>query len=594
MSNPNYPPEIQAEAALINFTVTEVGLSDQLLALVVSKERPDLARTKINLIKEQNEFKITLRDLETNLLDRLTNAKGNLLENIELIENLEESKRLSVEIGEKVAIAKVTEKDITDASEMYRPSAVRGALIFFLMNELYKMSSFYMYSLESYVNVINIAIDSTKLEAPEAAAIDATNPSQVMKAETTTLGDSTVKNTPRIEKQDTEKKTLENESSVIKEKSTTKNESSADNVDGDMEASDVKVDEPAPDKDIAKEELENVKILTPRSLKKRVKDITDSITYTAFQSVRRGLFEDHKLIFATLLTFRILIEQKILTQAEVDHLIVSKQLPQKIMFPESESLRSYITEQMYRECKSLESMSSAFDGLTDSLLKDNLQWKKWMQEEKAEEVELPKDYKEMKLFHKLMLIKILRPDRVSYTLKLFVIEKMGRKFIDQPPFDIFRAFKETSNLIPIFFVLFPGVDPTPDVERIGKSLDITAANGKFLNISMGQGQEDKAIEELKKACKEGTWIFLQNVHLMQNWLKTFEQKLEEFSTGSHPNFRCFISSEPPPKLLPTMNIIPEAILQRCIKVSNESPSDLMSNMLRAYSKFSDERINNAP
>jgi dynein heavy chain len=43
-----------------------------------------------------------------------------------------------------------------------------------------------------------------------------------------------------------------------------------------------------------------------------------------------------------------------------------------------------------------------------------------------------------------------------------------------------------------------------------------------------------------------------------------------------------------------MSIIPEAILQRCIKVSNESPSDLMSNMLRAYSKFSDERINNAP
>jgi dynein heavy chain, axonemal len=52
MSNPNYPPEIQAEAALINFTVTEIGLSDQLLALVVYRERPDLARTKNSLIKE--------------------------------------------------------------------------------------------------------------------------------------------------------------------------------------------------------------------------------------------------------------------------------------------------------------------------------------------------------------------------------------------------------------------------------------------------------------------------------------------------------------------------------------------------------------
>lgn len=28
LSNPHYPPEIQAECALINFTVTEAGLED--------------------------------------------------------------------------------------------------------------------------------------------------------------------------------------------------------------------------------------------------------------------------------------------------------------------------------------------------------------------------------------------------------------------------------------------------------------------------------------------------------------------------------------------------------------------------------------
>lgn len=43
LSNPHYPPEIQAECTLINFTVTESGLEDQLLTLVVKMERPDLA-----------------------------------------------------------------------------------------------------------------------------------------------------------------------------------------------------------------------------------------------------------------------------------------------------------------------------------------------------------------------------------------------------------------------------------------------------------------------------------------------------------------------------------------------------------------------
>lgn len=44
LQSPHYPPEIQAECTLINFTVTESGLEDQLLALVVKKERPDLAQ----------------------------------------------------------------------------------------------------------------------------------------------------------------------------------------------------------------------------------------------------------------------------------------------------------------------------------------------------------------------------------------------------------------------------------------------------------------------------------------------------------------------------------------------------------------------
>ena len=34
-----------------------------------------------------------------------------------------------------------------------------------------------------------------------------------------------------------------------------------------------------------------------------------------------------------------------------------------------------------------------------------------------------------------------------------------------------ETFKDTSSTTPIFFVLFPGVDPTKDVEDIGKSLN---------------------------------------------------------------------------------------------------------------------------
>ncbi len=51
LANPHYKPEMQAQATLINFTVTRDGLEEQLLAEVVAKERPDLERTKVNEIK---------------------------------------------------------------------------------------------------------------------------------------------------------------------------------------------------------------------------------------------------------------------------------------------------------------------------------------------------------------------------------------------------------------------------------------------------------------------------------------------------------------------------------------------------------------
>lgn len=159
LSNPHYPPEIQAECTLINFTVTEDGLEDQLLALVVKKERPDLAKASEELIQQQNEFKIKLKTLEKDLLHKLTTAEGDILENIELIENLEYSKKLSIEINEKVAVAKETEVMIKEASEYYRPAASRGALVFFLMNDLAKMHSFYKFSLDSFIIVIKRAID---------------------------------------------------------------------------------------------------------------------------------------------------------------------------------------------------------------------------------------------------------------------------------------------------------------------------------------------------------------------------------------------------------------------------------------------------
>lgn len=117
LSNPKYPPEIQAECTLINFSVTEEGLEDQLLSYIIRLEREDLANTKDDLVKKSREYNIQLSNLENDLLSQLKSATGDILANITLVDNLEKSKVISDDIKVKVAEGQKTDEYINTFSE---------------------------------------------------------------------------------------------------------------------------------------------------------------------------------------------------------------------------------------------------------------------------------------------------------------------------------------------------------------------------------------------------------------------------------------------------------------------------------------------
>jgi len=50
LRNPHYLPEIVVKVTLLNFMITPVGLDDQLLGIVVAKEKPELEAEKNQLI----------------------------------------------------------------------------------------------------------------------------------------------------------------------------------------------------------------------------------------------------------------------------------------------------------------------------------------------------------------------------------------------------------------------------------------------------------------------------------------------------------------------------------------------------------------
>ncbi|CAH0400414.1 unnamed protein product [Chilo suppressalis] len=158
LANPHYQPEMQAQCTLINFTVTRDGLEEQLLGEVVKSERPDLESLRAGLTKQQNDFKITLKTLEDDLLKRLSSAGPDILSDSALVINLETTKKTAADIEIKVEEGKITAVKIDEARERYRRAATRASLLYFILNDIYRINPMYQFSLKAYSVVFKEAL----------------------------------------------------------------------------------------------------------------------------------------------------------------------------------------------------------------------------------------------------------------------------------------------------------------------------------------------------------------------------------------------------------------------------------------------------
>ncbi len=168
----------------------------------------------------------------------------------------------------------------------------------------------------------------------------------------------------------------------------------------------------------------------------------------------------------------------------------------------------------------------------------------------------------------------------------FVTNMLGAKYVTSQPYDLERSFQDASPGTPIFVFLSPGVDVAGSVEALGKKLGFTLDNGKYASVSLGQGQEPIAMDKLSAAHKNGGWVLLQNIHLTIDWTTNqLDKKVDKLVEGAHPDFRLFLSAEPPPAL---ERGLPISLLQNSIKLTNEPPEGLKANLRRAWNNFNEE------
>ena len=130
---PPLTPELCARVAVVDFTVTQTGLEDQLLDRLVRAERADLQERRSALVAESAAARARVASLEADLLTRLSSAQGNLIDDADLVAVLAVTKREAAAAVDRLAAAADTRATLRAAADEFRPAAARGALLYFLV-----------------------------------------------------------------------------------------------------------------------------------------------------------------------------------------------------------------------------------------------------------------------------------------------------------------------------------------------------------------------------------------------------------------------------------------------------------------------------
>ncbi|XP_005102124.3 dynein heavy chain 1, axonemal [Aplysia californica] len=318
------------------------------------------------------------------------------------------------------------------------------------------------------------------------------------------------------------------------------------------------------------------------SLPERVDNINVCFTYSLFVNVCRSLFEKHKLLFGLLMCVRIEMQKGLLNMEEWHWLIAGgADIPYTVQNPAS----SWLSERAWNDILTLPALPKFADFAKD--FKNHLKsYKDFFDSIDPQDMPLPGKWgEELDDFQAILVLKALRPDKVTNAMQKFVASKMGQKFIEPQTSDLAMVFKDSNVSSPLVFVLSTGTDPAKSLNEFAETMKFSK---RLHSISLGQGQGPRAEFLMKAAMESGGWVFFQNCHLAPSWMPTLERLVEQINPDMvSKDFRLWLTSMPSASF-------PVFILQNSSKMTVEPPKGIKANLLRSYMGFSDKFFKQCP
>ena len=122
---------------------------------------PDVETMKQDLIQQISRGKANLKRNEEKILELLASSKGMILDNIDLIENLKLSKIDATTVKKSLIEAEEMQAETELARSQYRPVAIRGSTLYFVISDFTLVDPMYQFSMGYFKRLYGSVIQGT-------------------------------------------------------------------------------------------------------------------------------------------------------------------------------------------------------------------------------------------------------------------------------------------------------------------------------------------------------------------------------------------------------------------------------------------------
>lgn len=178
----------------------------------------------------------------------------------------------------------------------------------------------------------------------------------------------------------------------------------------------------------------------------------DSITKTIFTNVTRGLFEKDKPIFSFLCSTSINKEAGILSEDLWLVLLRGAPVYDKSKIPDNPD-PEILTTLAWELAFYLEESFEQFKGICLNIKNRIIKWREFAASEKPLEFPLPEKWNNLPPFEKMLIVKIFRPEKITFAVQNYVGHYLGKFFLEFPTVSMAKVHGDSDNKTPIIFVL---------------------------------------------------------------------------------------------------------------------------------------------